>query len=41
MATLGLGETTFAFAVIYADGEGVPISFPLDNDGVATSPLLD
>jgi hypothetical protein len=35
MAALNLGNTHFRFAVICVDGEGVPISFPLGNDGLA------
>ena len=35
MATLGLKKIASAFVVIYGDGEGVPISFPLDNDRIA------
>jgi hypothetical protein len=32
MGALNLGDTHFRFVVICADGEGVPISFPLGND---------
>jgi hypothetical protein len=32
MAPLNLANTHTRFAVIYVEGEGVPISFPLGND---------
>jgi hypothetical protein len=32
MAALHLGDTLTKFVVIYADSEGVPISFPIRND---------
>jgi hypothetical protein len=35
MASLSHGNTHSRFAVICADGEGVPISFPMGNDGFA------
>jgi hypothetical protein len=35
MAAPNLGDTHSRFVVIYLDGVGVPISFPLGNDGLA------
>ena len=35
MAFLNLGDAHSSFAVIHADGDGVPISFWLGNDGHA------
>jgi hypothetical protein len=35
MASAKLGDQTSGFAVIRADGEGVPVSFPLGSDGIA------
>jgi hypothetical protein len=35
MAPLNLVDTHTRFAVIYAEGGGVPISIPLGNDGLA------
>jgi hypothetical protein len=35
MASVKLCDQTSGFAVIQADGEGVPISFPLGSDGIA------
>jgi hypothetical protein len=35
MATPIPCDTYSGLAIIYADGEGVPISFPLGNDGLA------
>jgi hypothetical protein len=35
MAALNAGDSHSRFVVIYADGEGVPVSFPLGNDGLA------
>jgi hypothetical protein len=34
MASVKVGDQTSGFAVIRADGEGVPISFPLGSDGI-------
>jgi hypothetical protein len=35
MAALQLGDTLSKFVVIFADTEGVPVSFPIGNDGLA------
>ena len=35
MASRNPCESHSMLAVIYLDGVGVPISFPVDNDGVA------
>jgi hypothetical protein len=35
MATLQLRDTLSKFVVIFADIEGVPVSFPIGNDGLA------
>ena len=35
MAPLNDGSSHSSFAVISADGDGVPLSFPLGNDGLA------
>jgi hypothetical protein len=35
MASVNLADHVSRFAVIRADGEGVPISFPLGSDGIA------
>jgi hypothetical protein len=35
MVPLNLGDAHSSFALICADGDGVPISFPLGNDGHA------
>jgi hypothetical protein len=35
MASVKVGDQTSGFAVIQADGEGVPISFPFGSDGIA------
>jgi hypothetical protein len=34
MAALNPGNTYPSYVVVHADGEGVPISFPLGNDGL-------
>jgi hypothetical protein len=34
MAPLNPGDTYPCYAVIHADGGGVPLSFPLGNDGL-------
>jgi hypothetical protein len=34
MAALNPGDTYPSYVVVHADGEGVPISFPLGNDGL-------
>jgi hypothetical protein len=35
MALLNFGNTHSRFAIIYANGEGVLVSFPLGSDGLA------
>jgi hypothetical protein len=35
MASENIGPLCTSFATIRADGDGVPISFPLGNDGLA------
>jgi hypothetical protein len=34
MAALNPGDTYPSYVVVHADGEGVPLSFPLGNDGL-------
>jgi hypothetical protein len=34
MAILNPSDTYPSYAVIHADGEGIPLSFPLGNDGL-------
>jgi hypothetical protein len=35
MASMSLADDYSSYAIIRADGEGVPISFPLGSDGMA------
>jgi hypothetical protein len=35
MASLNPGDVLSSFVVIRADGDGIPISFPVGNDGHA------
>jgi hypothetical protein len=35
MAALNDGNSHSSYAIIYADGDGVPVSFPVGNDGLA------
>jgi hypothetical protein len=36
MASVNIGSFCMSFATIRADGDGVPISFPLGSDGLAS-----
>jgi hypothetical protein len=40
MANLNIGDKHTKFVIICADGEGVPILFPLGNDGLALDTSL-